>query len=158
MTTVVSCLIYMMQITAERINNMATKNTIELSISLKDYYHWQQLKFISGSFLNGDYFEELPEDIIKNSTHSLSHLFDFSNKVLKNLDDIHVDCLSNSCKSTAKILELKLFCQDIIEEYEIESQELMNEADLVGDGWGECASAILKMITNVEKLDCNKKN
>jgi len=136
---------------------MTTENTIQLSISLKDYYHWQQLKSISGSFLNGDYFEELPEDIIKNSTHSLSHLFDFSNKVLKNLDKIDVDCLSNSCKSTAKILELKLFCQDIIQEYEIESKELMNEADLVGDGWGECASSILNLI-NSDKGETNELN
>ena len=67
---------------------MTTKNTIELSISLKDYRHWQELKSLSGSFLNCDYFEELPEDMIKNSTWSLSHLFDFSNKVLKKLDNI----------------------------------------------------------------------
>tara|TARA_R110002167_G_scaffold47560_1_gene140836 strand:- start:165 stop:332 length:168 start_codon:yes stop_codon:yes gene_type:complete len=48
------------------------------------------------------------------------------------------------------LLQVELFCNDIIEEYEDKSD--YNDYDDQAGGWYECATAILKLIEEKRKI------
>lgn len=61
--------------------------TINKQISLKDYRHWLELNNLTRELLDNVNHEVLDE--VKNEhSWALSHLFDFSNSILKDLEKL----------------------------------------------------------------------
>ena len=61
--------------------------SITVSISLKDYRHWQELNNLTRELLDTVNHEDFDE-VMNEHSWALSHLSDFSNSILKDLEKL----------------------------------------------------------------------